>query len=595
MVSELISAVLALVALAIQPMVFDSALVIDPWSAAALFAAVLPIATVLGFLALALLEPQTRFQKWRLITTLYRRLGLIVFVMFALELDWTSQATRLAGGDAPGLALALLPYLLLRLQQWPFELRLLRFVGEPRTLRSFCAERARVLVLLLVPLLAYEALIVWVDQSTTIGSWLRYVDIAWWGVNVVLVLLLVAWLPFALRWVLKARPLPAGPLRDLLLGFSERLSVRFRDVLLWETGGRIPNAAVVGFWARSRFVVFTDALLAKLTPTELLAVLGHEAGHVAKHHFVRYLVITFTCFISFEVILHFTGLSLLLELHLDEVGFAVVWGIAMIVYWRWVFGWFSRRFEQEADLHGARSIGSPETFAAALDRIAGVGTHARKKRTWRYFSIQRRIDVVRSLETDPVAVEKLEKRLRWTLRSVFALTVVASVLGASLAWNGLRLDWGAWRLQTGDPREAGELIASVPPEARRQGLSRDLYLAAAWLEAANAREGAAADAFRTRAQKLLESDPKRPRSPRERAVEARLLSEWERQTGRLLAAADRLRGIPEDQKAPGDARDEAKCRLGAGQSSAAAQLYLERIEGAPETSEVLGWLSEDLD
>ncbi|WP_395293660.1 M48 family metallopeptidase [Kitasatospora hibisci] len=78
-------------------------------------------------------------------------------------------------------------------------------------------------------------------------------------------------------------PMPAGPLREALLGLAERDGVRVRDVLVADASRRTTalNAYVSGLGATRRIVAY-DTLLATAEPREVELVVAHELGHV-KH------------------------------------------------------------------------------------------------------------------------------------------------------------------------------------------------------------------------------------------------------------------------------------------------------------------------
>ncbi|MFI9272937.1 M48 family metalloprotease [Kitasatospora sp. NPDC052896] len=78
-------------------------------------------------------------------------------------------------------------------------------------------------------------------------------------------------------------PLPAGELRDALLGLAERDGIRVRDVLVADASRRTTalNAYVSGLGATRRIVAY-DTLLATADPREVELVVAHELGHV-KH------------------------------------------------------------------------------------------------------------------------------------------------------------------------------------------------------------------------------------------------------------------------------------------------------------------------
>ncbi len=597
MASELIAAVVALLAVALHPLVAEPPPVVDGLAVCALVLALLPLSSVAGAWIHGLLSPKLSFTRWRAWVILYRQHSVLFFLGIVYGFDWPLAIEELVGeGHWWTGFLALAPYLVLRGQQWVFEAPLMRFIGDPRPARRLIMERARILLLLLIPLALYDAVLEAIADNETWRPWLESIGAVWWAINALIVFVMIAIMPFLVRWAIGAVTLPSSPLRDLLVAFGRRLDIRFRDFLLWDTGGRMPNAAVIGFWARTRYVMFTDALLARLNPTELLAVLGHEAGHVARRHVLRYLFITMTFLLGADVALELSGTAEWFEVQWGEAGIGGVWLLVFLVYWRFVFGWFSRRFEQEADVYGARHVGDPEAFAAALDRIAGVGTHARRHRSWRYFSIERRIEFVRKLESDPAEVIRFEQRLQRISRIVAFAGAVVIGLGGWLGWRSFQLDRGALMLQIDEPRRAIRALETVPSEVRRNGLRRDVYLIAAWLETTSSTSTEPGDAgqLRSQARQRLESASHSARSPLERATLERLWAEWERQMGRDRAAADRLEGLSETGFGrPSDERDRAGDLVAAGDRVEAARIYREAIGSIPETSEVLSWLASD--
>ncbi|WP_030266618.1 M48 family metalloprotease [Streptomyces sp. NRRL B-24484] len=110
----------------------------------------------------------------------------------------------------------------------------------------------------------------------------------WWIPGAVLAALLVAALSFLHPLLIEPvfnrfSPMPAGPLRDALLGLADRDGVRVRDVLVADASRRTTalNAYVSGLGSTRRIVAY-DTLLSTAEPREVELVVAHELGHV-KH------------------------------------------------------------------------------------------------------------------------------------------------------------------------------------------------------------------------------------------------------------------------------------------------------------------------
>ena len=128
-----------------------------------------------------------------------------------------------------------------------------------------------------VVLLAVDDLLSW-----ALPAWHR--GAAGWLPPAVTLLALIAAFPWLLRYTWRTTPLAAGHLRTRLEAEARRAGVRIGEILVWQTDGRVANAAVVGFVPRTRRVLLSDGLLAHLDESQVLAVFRHELGHLRHHH-----------------------------------------------------------------------------------------------------------------------------------------------------------------------------------------------------------------------------------------------------------------------------------------------------------------------
>jgi STE24 endopeptidase len=261
-----------------------------------------------------------------------------------------------------------------------------------------------------------------------------------------------------LRLVLGLTPLPAGPLRDRLFATARRLNFRCSDIMLWNTRNGVANALVVGVLPALRYVVLSDRLIADLTPEELEAVFGHEAGHVKHHHMVYYLGFLF---VSLTVLA--SGWNAV-QPYLPAGETSHDWITPMAVsslgaYIFLVFGFLSRRCERQADIYGCRAVscGRPDctghdaplatpvtdtlcptgirTFVRALEKVAALNGISRSKpgwlQSWQHSTIARRVDFLQAVETNPHLEPLFQRRVglvKWAL-----IIVLVGLLGA-LKW-----------------------------------------------------------------------------------------------------------------------------------------------------------------
>ena len=315
------------------------------------------------------------------------------------------------------------------------------------------------LLLMLVPL---SVIVAWKDvvqllqrqwfMETAWGEWASELGVGF-GTLVVFVVA-----PALLRRIWLTRSLPAGPLRERLEGFCQRLRLKHRDILLWDTFGGVANAAVMGVVGQLRYVLLSDALIENMSDEQIEAVFGHEAGHV-KHHHILFLVLSaLACGMLVVVASEWVAIGLAWlwpeDSPLNMYGQWILGGtfVVLVGMWAGVFGCISRRFERQADVHAAQAVaahggGSREgsqagsvtgsrldvhgaqVMAAALVRVALLNGIPPEARSWRHSSIASRARFLRELATSETALARFSWRLR-VLKVAIFLTFAVGAAGA---------------------------------------------------------------------------------------------------------------------------------------------------------------------
>ena len=286
-------------------------------------------------------------------------------------------------------------------------------------------------------------------------------------------------MPLAVKPVLGLRTLPAGPVRAQLEATARRVGFRYTDLLMWPTRGAVANAMVVGVVPWARYVVFTDRLLESLTPAELDAVFGHEAGHAVHGHIPYYA--------AFLVVSSAVGAAA--ALYAEGLLTAAGWTIpaadagwltlppvvGLGAYLFVVFGLLSRRCERQADVFGCRtgSCHDPQchghdeatelaaggrglcrtgvaALVRALDRVNdlnGSGGAGRRGvtgrvwallRAWQHGPIPDRIEFLLRMGEDPAMGDAVDRRVRAFRVALMAVLLTAlALLGSLVGWDDL--------------------------------------------------------------------------------------------------------------------------------------------------------------
>jgi Zn-dependent protease with chaperone function len=267
-----------------------------------------------------------------------------------------------------------------------------------------------------------------------------------WGEPLFLLVMVVAavlWFPVVMVRLLGCVPLPDGSWRRQVEKFCRQQNVRFGEICLWPiVEGKVFTAGVVGLVGRFRYLMITPALLDALAEDELQAVVAHEIGHVKKYHLLLYLLL----FIGFGLLLQlcvgpmiylllgtrfFYGFLLGYEGELGTVvtilaGVPVV--ILTIIYFRYVFGFFMRNFERQADLYSLRVMGSAAPLIRVFRKIAILSGNDRDKPCWHHFSVGQRIDYLLSCDQDGKRLKDHNYKVYACLAGYFLAISVALVV-----------------------------------------------------------------------------------------------------------------------------------------------------------------------
>ncbi|AKF07014.1 M48 family metallopeptidase [Sandaracinus amylolyticus] len=149
--------------------------------------------------------------------------------------------------------------------------------------------------------------------------------------------------------------------RAIALAAAEAEGVRLAGVLRMPTT-RLANAAAIP-WARTMIV--TDRIVALLTPSELRAVLAHEAGHLSEGPWVASARLGTAITLIFVLT---TGVRIGSALHPDGALIAIALGIVIAVPGILLVRRLARRMEERADAR-ARSTSGSAALADALTKI----------------------------------------------------------------------------------------------------------------------------------------------------------------------------------------------------------------------------------
>ena len=271
-----------------------------------------------------------------------------------------------------------------------------------------------------------------------------------WGEPAVVLLfflLLAITFPLLIVRLWNCRPLPAGPTRAHIEHICRRDGLTYREIMTWPLfEGRTLTAGIMGLTRRFRYLLITPALIEALDPDEMEAVVAHEIGHVKLYHLPLYLLL----FLGFGLLAQLASyplLSLILgsglfyrtlqETHLDPGGALgtvsiVAIFLLMLVYFRFVFGFFMRNFERQADLHALTVFqGDAGPLVRVLEKIGWLSGNIRDLPSWHHFGIGQRVDYLLKCQADRRFVRRHHAKV------YLSLLLYLAVLGGTgiLLWR----------------------------------------------------------------------------------------------------------------------------------------------------------------
>lgn len=383
----------------------------------------------------------------KLIYTFFTTYPLAAFAAAILFLGWSRfpEGIGLSGCLLLEKGLLIASYLALSTitRIWRNRFALAMKIMSPHRSRSELVLALKGEVTVVIPFMIFMLFNDLIDLSEELNELFSYLPFLFWGSLLVLFLGIAYIMPWIIKAVWRLKPLSEDSgRRQALFRFMDKQEFKARDILEWPTGGILVNAAIIGLTGRSRHIVFTDAMLRHLTLSELKAVMAHEIGHGKNRHLLIYLF--FSAAFVFGISLLENLLTPMADLHAELDVVMMFIGPAVLLYWWVVFGFLSRRFEMEADIFGADAVKNPALFMHTLNKVAQVAGVMRRRKSWRHFSIDRRVaSLMKVFFEDPPAAVLFWRKMKWVRSGLLSLSVILflffsmDMAGDSMAGAGL--------------------------------------------------------------------------------------------------------------------------------------------------------------
>lgn len=236
---------------------------------------------------------------------------------------------------------------------------------------------------------------------------------------------MLVFLPPIIQWIWKCEDLKDSALKDQLEALCRKAQFTHAGFKTWTVLNDSLTAAIIGIIPRFRYIMFTKRVLQELSPEATQAILVHEIGHSYRKHLLIYPAILFGVVILYSLFVQvfsepfhrFIVLNRIISPSFPweffEILFLFVpYAAILVIYFRLVFGYFSRIFERQADLHIFTVGEPPQHMIEALDHIAIATGNSHRIPSWHHYSIQERIDCLKNSIADPALIPKHHQKVR---------------------------------------------------------------------------------------------------------------------------------------------------------------------------------------
>lgn len=250
--------------------------------------------------------------------------------------------------------------------------------------------------------------------------------------------------PLLIQKFWRCIPLEDGYHRSRIAGLCRRAGMAYADILYWPIfGGKMITAGVMGLIRKFRYILITPSLLHLLEPEEIDAVIAHEIGHIKKKHlyfylafFVGYMILSYASlkWIIFAIIYARPVYWLI-----DQGGFnqanvvstisSVVIICLFLVYFRFIFGFFMRNFERQADTYVYALFDSAKPLISTLEKIASSSGLSADRPNWHHFSISQRIDYLQKCESNSAWITRQDRKVKKSIGIFLVSLLLFGILG----------------------------------------------------------------------------------------------------------------------------------------------------------------------
>jgi tetratricopeptide (TPR) repeat protein len=252
------------------------------------------------------------------------------------------------------------------------------------------------------------------------------------------------------------------------------------------------TAGVIGIVSRFRYILVTKSLLSNLSPEELDSVIAHEAAHIKKRHLLYYLLFLagfmLVAFPSLDIVAYLMLFSKHTYFWVAATGLSpsaavpflhsAVLVVSFLLYFRYIFGYFMRNFERQADAYAFSMSGAASPLVTTFKKIAFTSGQSPDKPSWHHFSLSQRIDFLSRLEKDKSLLSRHDRRVFLSIVLFAVSLITVGIFGYHANFGDAGKNLRAHLLQSMQKRGEENLLLEIkenPENLELRTLLGDLY------------------------------------------------------------------------------------------------------------------------
>ncbi|MCK5507373.1 MAG: M48 family metalloprotease [Desulfobacterales bacterium] len=245
----------------------------------------------------------------------------------------------------------------------------------------------------------------------------------------------------------RCKPLESGYARSRIQKLCRKAGVEYANILYWPAfDGRMMTAGIMGLIKKFRYILITKTLLRYLEPEEMDAVIAHEIGHIKRKHLQSYLIFfigyIFLSYTTFDLLIYFIIYTDPVYRLINSTGinhdtiisgmFSLIIIILFFIYFRYIFGYFMRNFERQADAYVYALFPSAKPLISTFKKIAEATGQPQDRPNWHHFSIKERIEYLNLCEKDRTCIIRQNRKINKSIAAYLIAIIIIGGIGYNL-------------------------------------------------------------------------------------------------------------------------------------------------------------------